>query len=503
MFLLENLAAILLWFLLAIVAVNAAFLYFIFYRRFRRNVFFMAKDAARARYLPIIDSLLEEKTNLTDATASLLTARSRAEEEAVEELALSRINPATVTRLTELLFALGLVQHWTQRVFGKKMGAQLVDSGLKKQSSVRAISKRSRLADAVRRLRIFSVPRVVALTRLSKLDASFVQPMLAAALADPSAEVRQVAVTALGHFAYDLALPQLFDELVKAIEGNNDVSLRSTRAALTGYSLPQLSRFTPWLDHQLPRVRFVVFNIAADISARAAETEVLNKNDFSVEFYNSVLQHTSDDSADVRAQSADIVKHFGDASAIQALRRLLNDENEFVRLHATRASARYIELLPELAKKLTDSRWRVRESAVKTISTFGASGMNELYRHLAITNDAYTSQQITEEIQKGGVINDLIAGLASSGTDRELALGACKKMIEMGRTTLLATALAASSSPDARVALMYALAPAKTEDVRMVMQFLAENESGVVKETAATLLRSMANDAAQAAGGTA
>ena len=95
------------------------------------------------------------------------------------------------------------------------------------------------------------------------------------------------------------------------LQGSNEVSLRTTKAALASYTQPQVSEFVPWLQHSRTRVRFFALNIAAEICRRAARTIVLNKNDFSAEFYAGVLELTRDADADVRAQSADVVQHFG------------------------------------------------------------------------------------------------------------------------------------------------------------------------------------------------
>ena len=490
MFLLENLAGLLIGLLSAVVAVNLAFLFFIVYRRFAARRFRLAKEAARERYSPTINSFLDQKLNVEGAAAVLLTGQSKSAQAAIQEVVLSRISSGNVAHATELLFAIGLVERWTRQVFGKQRAAVLLEHALHRQRAA-ALPPRRRMRNAVRRLRINWVPRTVALTHLGNLDPGFVQPMLAEALLDPVAEVRRIAVFSLGTFGYDAALPLLLEELRRAGEDINDVSLRTVNAAFGQYGLPQVSAFVPCLKHPNTRVRFFALNVAAGICARAATTTVLNKNDFSPEFYTTVLELTRDASADLRAQSADLVKHFGDAEATDALRGLLGDENEFVRLHAVRAAALYIELMPELVRCISDSRWRVREAAVQTVAGFGTSGINELYRYFAATSDVYSSEQIADEIQRAGIIGDLVAALASTGADYDLAIAACNKMVSMGKTSMLTTALATSRSSEIRVALMYALMEAPSQEVLAIVGELAEADTGVVRETARSLLRKM------------
>ncbi len=144
---------------------------------------------------------------------------------------------------------------------------------------------------------------------------------------------------------------------------------------------------------------------------------MLNKNDFSREFYEVFIERlVSDEFADVRARCAGVIHHFRDDRTTDALRKLLCDENEFVRLHAARACGdrSYAAVKSELSKLLADSKWRVRQAAAESLRALGKEGMEELYRQLVTTQDRYTSEQITDEMQRSGAIEDLAASLVSS-----------------------------------------------------------------------------------------
>jgi HEAT repeat protein/predicted transcriptional regulator len=502
-FLLENLAVLLVWLLSTIVAVNLTFLFFVLYRRFSRRRFYQAKDAARTRYTPAINSFLDQSISVENAAAVLLTAQHKAEQVAIQESVLARVGSGNARRLTELLFAIGLVEHWARQAFGKRRAAILLDYALHRRASAPPPARTGRLRRVVRRLRVSSVPRFLAMARLSNLDPGFVRPMLADGLLDPAAEVRRAAVLALGHSGNGDALPLLFEELCRAIEGRNEVSLRTAKAALANYGQPQVSEFVPWLKHSSTRVRFLTLNIASEICRRAARTIVLNKNDFSPEFYATVLELTLDADADVRAQSAEVVPHFGDVGAIATLQRLMTDEDQYVRLHAVRAAARFVELMPTLVRCVSDSRWRVRQAAVKTLGGFGSTGINELYRCFASTSDTYSREQIADEIQLGGIMQDLVAGLASSGADYDLAIAVSRRMVDMGKTSLLITALATARTPKVQVALMHELVAAPSEELRTIVALLAETETGVVRETARATMRQIERSEARARGGAA
>ena len=105
------------------------------YRRFSRRRFYLAKDAARERYSPAINSFLDQTLSVEDATAVLLSgqAQGRAEPQSRNSV-LARITAENARRATELLFAIGLVEHWTRQVFGKRRAAVLLECALHRRS---------------------------------------------------------------------------------------------------------------------------------------------------------------------------------------------------------------------------------------------------------------------------------------------------------------------------------------------------------------------------------
>jgi HEAT repeat protein len=239
-------------------------------------------------------------------------------------------------------------------------------------------------------------------------------------------------------------------------------------------------------------MRFTVVDIIRQIAGEAARDGLLNKNDFSPELYTTFLDRlVVDASADVRARSASVVAHFRDGRALRALRTLLNDDNDFVRLHTVRAAADrfYSELLPDLTRRLRDPQWRVREAAVKAMLPFGSAGLDALFRTFLESEDEETGQQITDGLQRAGAMPTLLASLTTAGMQSSLASAVCQKMAAMGNTVYLNRALASVDDAAARLSLMDALMVAPDEEYLDVLQSLARGDHGVVTARASEILR--------------
>jgi HEAT repeat protein len=341
------------------------------------------------------------------------------------------------------------------------------------------------------RLQILAVPRALALNSLGKMAPEHAEVFLSEGIKDPSIHVRRVAIESMGRNRFPQAVPLLLEELRKAVEEGNDVSLRTMKSALICYNLDDLDLFIPYITHPARRVRFFVIDTMREICNRVAGEGLLAKNDFSPALCRLILDKAViDEFADVRARSAWLVRHFRDTLATDALRLLINDENEFVRLHAVRASGNraYLALVPDVVARLTDVRWRVREAAVGTLAQFGAEGLDEMYRYFVGCPDAFACEQITEEIQRKGLVQDLVSALMAGGVETDLGRAVCQKMAMMGKTSLLISALASVVAPEVRIALMESLAAAPNEEFLSVLQMITETSSGSVQIRASQIL---------------
>ncbi|MGH9532169.1 MAG: HEAT repeat domain-containing protein, partial [Terriglobales bacterium] len=461
MLLLEDLILVTIWLLVTVIAINLVFLAFVFYRRWWRARYYRAKDEARERYRRAINEFVAGDVATQTAAASLAEGKAPPERDAIQELLLDAITPQNADRITELLVQLKYVELWSRTAFGRTRTPELMRRSQAREPAAISTAVEQSWRNRFRQMRVFSVPRALAVDHLGNLAPECAQVFTAEALHDPSTEVRRVAVAAMGRSRNPAAIPMLLEELHKAITEGNDVSLRTTKAALVCYQLADLQYFIPHVTHPNPRMRFFVVDTLREICNRAGRkgsragsgissrlgsgigsgissgigsgvgsgvgsgigsgagssvttTGLLTRRGFPPELCEVLLTHSVNDSfADVRARAAALVAHFRDAQAVEALRRLLDDENEFVRLHAVRmcGDRYYGDLIPEVLKCMADNRWRVREAAVKTLGAFGVAGLSELYKYFVSTGERYESEQIAEEIQRTGLVDNLLTAL--------------------------------------------------------------------------------------------
>lgn len=491
MLFLEDFGVLVLWLIVMVMSVNLVFMFFVFYRRLSRARYFAEKDSARDRYLSPAERFAVGEISVEQAAEVFGSANSQPEIDTIEELLRARLNPVNVTATSELFFALGYVERWAREAFGRR-GRKLLERSMRREhAAVDMVHAHAPWWKLAGRLRILAVPRALALDHLGRLAPAYAEVFLAEGLRDPSIFVRRVAIESMGRNRFPQAIPHLLEELRKAVEEGNDVSLRTMKTSLVCYRVEDCDLFIPYITHPVRRLRFFVVDTLREICNQAAGNGLLAKNDFSPTLCRVMFEHAVvDEFADVRARSAWIIRHFRDQQAKDALRALMRDENEFVRLHAVRACGHraYVDLAPEVVGRLTDTRWRVREAAVMALARFGPAGLDELFRYFVACPDAFACEQITEELQRTGLVDDLVRALVGGLEEAALARGVVQKMAMMGKTSLLIDALAALTNGDARIALMECLASSPNEELLAVLAMIAETSSGQVKSRASQIL---------------
>ncbi len=493
--LLEDIAALVLWLTVAVVAINLVFLGSVVYRRLARGRYFRRKDEARRRWQTVVDQFVRWGLSQSQAVAALQEEQSAAAQDAIREMLVARMAPDTCDRITALLFGLGAVDRWAEAAFGRR-GPGVVMSALGVGRIPFPERARNRLLDRVQRTRLLAVPRAAAVDALGRLAPDFAEVFSLAALQDPAAEVRRVALSSLGRNRRVAGIAPLFSALRAGLAPGpaeeRATSARTAKAALVCYGLQHLRRFLPYLRHPDPEFRFYAVDIVREICAREARQRRLGRSDFPGELYEQFLDALlRDDNADVRARSAAVVAQFHDIRSSIALLHLLRDDNEFVRLHAVRAAADpgYPELLPVLVERMTDRRWRVREASVRALAGLGDRAQQMLLREFAASVDRYQSEQITEELQRGGLMRGVLDGLGGGGARAALALAVCRRMVAPGRTALLShRLLGEQEAPETRLMLLDAFAGRADGETAKLLERLALSGAHPLAARAAELL---------------
>ena len=433
----ENMMAILKYLLVIMVSINAFFLVLVFSRRFWRNLYFRVYDAARRRHSGTVRAFATGELSVTQAWAALKKAESAAELDAVHQMLLDATDDGNRHRISDLLFALGFVGRWAEAAFGEERGWQMVNN-FRNKLPQGAPPARNRVFSYVRRLRFLAVGRAIAVFKLGHLAPDFAFSFAQEALRDPSPDVRGLAIIALGRSRHPAAVGALVEELRQAVAAHNEVSPRYIKAALLHYQVEDLEHFQPFLLHAQPRVRFFVVDAIREICDRAASRAPLHSLDFPLNFTQLFLKRVArDDFADVRARSAGVIKHFRTSQTVAALHSLLQDGNEYVRMWACRSirAAFYAELIPDLAVRLGDTSWRVREDAVNSLVAFGQPGTRAMYSCFESGTDLLICEHIGEAIQRWGLMTELVAMISGGAEEASLAEGVCRQMALLGMTS--------------------------------------------------------------------
>lgn len=489
MFNIEQLIPIVLWLALTVLAIDLVFVLFIFRRRISRRWYYEKKDATIKQYSGEIRSFLNNEVSVEDLATMLEGTRSRAGHSAIQELLLGGMTSQNRHAITEVFLRLGYIQTWTKEAFGRRRGQQLLRHII--DGADLPPTKKRALAPLLR-LRLFCVKRALAVTKLGQLDSPFAAVFMREALSDPSPFVGRANVTAIGHNRNESGISVLLELLRQAVESTVDLPVRSIKIALVRYPIADLAYFAPFLNNQSPRFRFVMVDSIREI-CDSARPQPLSARDFPEEIYHWFLHEgVHDESVDVRARSAGVVRHFHTPDAVSVLRVLLQDQNEFVRLHAVRACSDpyYSDLVTDVAQRISDAKWRVREGAVATLATFGQEGRQQLAQHFLATTDRYGSEQISEVMQRTGIVNEMLPSLAMPNGNGKLVADVCAKMVRLGNTSFLTDFMAREQSAPVRVRLMEILATAPTPYFMTTLHKIAHSEADPLKDRAQTFLQS-------------
>jgi hypothetical protein len=298
-------------------------------------------------------------------------------------------------------------------------------------------------------------------------------------------------VSAMGQNREAGAVTALLSLLRAAASGENDLPVRSIKTALVRHPMRDLQHFLPFLQDGNARVRFLVADSIREICSQQHDWAI-TCTDFPPDLYRWFLHNgTRDNSQDVRARSAAVIGYFRDPNATEALRALLRDESEFVRLHAVRACRHkyYSGLVPDIVERITDPRWRVREAAVATIAVFDHSGRQELAKSFLATADRYASEQIAEELQRSGTILQMLSALGSRGEERRSVMDVCIKMARLSKGSLLAEHLREETDPAIGSLLLEALLTHPTDQLLDCLRAVAGTQVHPLRAKALALLQ--------------
>jgi HEAT repeat protein len=439
-FLIEHVTEVVFSILIILLLANGAVIALAITRRQRRERYFQRIDELRKQYNPVIAALLAGGLDYARGLRALKGISGLDREFILEQLCLvKQPTPAQLPVLRRLCEDLGLVKLWQRQVAGQFDVATLRDT----------LARPEGLFQLVGRLRFLL--RAKSAENLGTIRHQPSWPLLLKALDDPHSDVQMAALRSLAA----IGEPESFPALVGRMHGvvlnpATRLSLRSVKTALISFPLTQAPALAPSLTHAHRRIRFFATDIIREMVEHQAASDVdfiLERKIFPEDLRELFLTRLCfDDNPDVRARAAPVIARLPDPRSVLVLLTLLGDSEWFVRLHAVRALARpqFQPQAAEIARRLTDPNWMVREAAAQTLLTFGQLGVNQLFEDFLSSPDRYSREQIADEMQRSGLILTLVAQYHDARDGREKHV--IEQLAHMGKTSYLLALLA--SAPD-------------------------------------------------------
>lgn len=440
-------------------------------RRQRRERYFRRIDDLRQRYSPVIASLLAQKLEYARGLDVLKGISGLDRDYVLEQLCLEKKPTADqVPILRRLSEDLGLVKLWQKRLGGEFDVASFRD----------ALGQPEGLLQRVGRLKFLI--RAKAADNLGLVQHRPSWPLLVKALEDPHPDVQAVAVRSLAAIkepdSFGPLLERLHEVLLKPAAR---LSLRSVKTALVSFPLKQAPGLLSSLTHSHRRVRFLATDIIREMVERQSTVEedfVLDAKNFPPELAEVFVgQLCFDENPDVRARAAPVISYLSDPRSTPVLLTLLEDSQWFVRLHAVRALAKrkFLPQAQQVAQRLTDPHWMVREAAARTLLVFGRAGSEQLAQHFLETEDRYSREQIADEMQRAGLIPNMLAQYASGRDGAETEV--IDMLVQMGKTSYLVSVLQGSPERNLRQKFLEDFGREPDPNIRGWIKNLALHES--------------------------
>jgi len=331
--------------------------------------------------------------------------------------------------LQEICLELGLIDIWQRRILG-----QFAPVSLRQACSIP-----DGPLHFFRRLHFLLRARSARSLGLLRHRASW--PILARALDDPHPDVQRVALRALAALCEPRSLPALVIRMDKAVTDNRcGLSLHSLKTALARFPLSQALQLVPAARHPSPRVRAAAAEILREMAKRdAADAPALIQ--YKSVFDREIAILTSDPDPRVRAIAFEVAALLDSANCRPGGRQEADQTKDSVRAAAPDTSPQRPEALPlaELPRLLADPQRTVRQAAMRTLLALGPEGRIKLYEQLLRTEDKALKDQILEELDRAGVLPNLLQNL--DGEPGSLERRVVELIVTMGATRYLEAAL--------------------------------------------------------------
>ncbi len=421
---------------------------FVFIRRSLRKRSFVRLDELKEHYRPVVKGLIEG--TVPPETEELRTPYGSLERRAVEGLLLESLEgaePSVIEKVRRCLEGHGYVDDYIRML------------------------KKGRPWERARAAQILGSIRCLRAVE-----------HLVASLKDEFRDVRNMAVYSLGLIRAGEAIPHLIESLRDAVIGEEEVSVRIVKSALIDCGREAAPLLVPELENENWRIRAAAVDVLGEIGDRAC-AQVLAKA-------------LDDPEPDVRAKAAKGLGMLGPPGPVERLGELTEDRYWVVRMHSVRALGLLGDRgsLEVIKQRLFDSNWQVRRAASEALGRMKEVSLPLLRDILLNSTDRYAREQIAEELQRSGLVEELIDSLDDTDEGvRTQAAELLKALASGGALSPLIHALDAKG-PGIRLEIVRILGVTGDHRVVEALKTRAENDDDIrVRDEAASILKGMDN----------
>lgn len=253
-----------------------------------------------------------------------------------------------------------------------------------------------------------SLTRALAIDKLGKMKSISSIDKIADQLKSRNPEIITVAIRALANIGTPESLKTILNHLPLIYE-----KWLITRKAIENSILKYDQEAVPFLIDYLkntdnPKIIAIILDILSHLPTESVLPIALN-----------YLHHENNE---VRAKALKLLETSADKlemSQIEKIISLLKDPIWFVRLHALRALKKIKgnKVHYALATSLFDSHWQVRNEAATALARLGDAAL-DIFLQALHYEDRYAKETICEEIEKTGLVRQLIENLASENGNK-------------------------------------------------------------------------------------
>ncbi|MFQ5480618.1 MAG: HEAT repeat domain-containing protein [Thermodesulfobacteriota bacterium] len=336
-----------------------------FLRRFYRKQRFLRLDRSRDRYNPIVSAMVQcpGQVNVKRLAASPGSLDWIAVEEALIHY-IAAAKPEQYRRMYAWFEELGYVDYYLKQLKSSRMW------------------ERARAAEHL------------GVIRCSRAVDALIQ-----VVNDKKRDVRNMVVYSLGLIGDPRGLPAIMGSLKTGVYSLEEVSLRIVKSAIISFGSDSVNVLRSGLKNQNWRVRCVVVDILGDLEGPSV-VEDLSLSLFDIE-------------PDVRAKAAKGLGKHKALSAAEHLMQLSGDSSWVVRLHSIRALGlmNAVDAVDKIKFGLLDTNWQVRRAAAEALGMMDGHALEALRDILLNHEDVYAKEMVVEEMQRTGLVWQVVAGL--------------------------------------------------------------------------------------------